>query len=567
LGKDTMDDRRRVAAVLEELAMLAELAGENPFKVRAMANAARTVQRFSGDLAETAARGELTSLPGIGKGIAAVISETLDRGEPAQLLELRGKLPASLPELLSLPGLGPKRARALWQDLGITSPGELEYACRENRLVSLAGFGPATQKKLLDAIEFRHSAARQHHLSEGWVASEDVVAALRRGFPKSEIAVAGEARRFCEVITGVCVVCADIAAASIEKVLKKVLQDVRTGGENAVTGRHALGVPVRVVCTPKSGFGVTLLWETGSASHLERLAALAAGAGVRLEGGRLLDASGKTVECGEEEEAYRTLGLPWIAPELREGDGEIEAAARGDLPALVEQADLLGAVHAHTTDSDGTATLAEMAAAATAMGWSLLGIADHSAVAAYANGLDAERLLAQGREIAAHNARGGTPLLLRGLEADILADGTLDLPEGVPLDFVVASVHSSFRQGAEAQTARLVRAVSRGRGTILGHPTGRLLLAREGYPADLEAVLQAAAKSGAAVEINAHPFRLDLDWRWVRRAVALGVPLSIGPDAHEPAGLADVRWGVGIARKGWATANDVLNAKPWPWWS
>ena len=219
-------------------------------------------------------------------------------------------------------------------------------------------------------------------------------------------------------------------------------------------------------------------------------------------------------------------------------------------------------MHAHTTDSDGTASLAEMAAAAAALG---LVAARHRRplpVAAYAHGLDADRLRAQGVAIAAHNARGGTPLLLRGLEADILADGTLDLPEGVPLDFVVASVHSSFRQSLEAQTARLVRAVSRGRGTILGHPTGRLLLAREGYPVDLEAVLQAAAKSGAAVEINAHPFRLDLDWRWVRRAVALGVPISIGPDAHEPAGLADVRWGVGIARKGWATANDVLNAQP-----
>ena len=547
--------------------MLAELAGENPFKVRAMAGAARTVQRFSGDLAETAARGELTDLPGIGKGIAAVITETLDRGEPAQLLELRRTLPAGLPELLSLPGLGPKRVRSLWQDLGITSPGELEYACRENRLVSLPGFGPATQKKLLDAIEFRRSAARQHHLSEAWAAADDVVAALRRAFPKSEIAVAGEARRFCEVITEACVVCAGLEVTGIENILKKHLKEVRADGDDAVTGNHASGVPVRVVCAPKTGFGVALLRETGSARHLEQLAAVVAGSGIRLEGGRLLDAAGGAIACGDEREAYRALGLPWIAPELREGDGEIDAAARGALPTLVEQADVLGAVHAHTTDSDGTATLAEMAAAAKAMGWSLLGIADHSAVAAYAHGLDAERLRAQGVEIAAHNANGGTPLLLRGLEADILSDGTLDLPEDVPLDFVVASVHSSFRQGVDAQTSRLVRAVSRGRGTILGHPTGRLLLAREGYAVDMEAVLQAAAKSGAAVEINAHPFRLDLDWRWVRRAVALGVPLSIGPDAHEPAGLADVRWGIGIARKGWAAAKDVLNTKPWPWWS
>jgi DNA polymerase (family X) len=561
-----MEDRRRVAAVLEELAMLAELAGENPFKVRAVANAARTVLRLSGDLSEMAARGELTSVPGIGKGIAGLIAETLDRGEPAQLVELRAGLPAGLPELLTLPGLGPKRVRTLWQDLGITSPGELEYACRENRLLALPGFGPATQTKLLDAIEFRHRAATQHHLSEAWAASEDVLASLRKAFPESETTVAGQARRFCEVVADVVVVCADAQPTVVENVLKKILQGISAGGDHAVNGRHASGLPVRVVCAPHAGFGAALLWHTGSASHIEQLSVRAARAGLQLTDGRLLDAGGKAVACADESEVYRKLGLPWIVPELREGDGEIEAAERGALPRLVEERDLQGAVHVHTTDSDGTATLAEMAGAAAALGWSLLGIADHSAVAAYANGLDAGRLRDQGEAIAAHNARGGKPFLLRGLEADILPDGTLDLPAGVPLDFVVASVHSSFRQSPEVQTARLVRALSRGRGTILGHPTGRLLLAREGYGVDMEAVLQGAAASGAAVEINAHPFRLDLDWRWVRRAVALGVPISIGPDAHEPAGLADVRWGVGIARKGWATANDVLNTKPWPWW-
>jgi DNA polymerase (family 10) len=561
-----MDERRRVAEVLEELAMLCELAGENPFKVRAMANAARTVLRIPEDLGELAARGELTGVPGIGKGIAAIIAETLDRGEPTQLVELRAKLPASLPDLLLLPGLGAKRIHTLWQELGITTPGELEYACRENRLVTLAGFGAATQKKLLDAIEFRRRAADKHHLSVGWAVADEVVASLRQSLPGADVAVAGEVRRYCEVITEVVVVLSGAQTGNAKSALARVLENAEVS-KDAVNGRHPAGLLVRVQVAEKGSFGAALLWHTGSNEHLEQLAGHAKARGLEFADGQLSDRSGRAVPCADERAAYRGLGLPWIPPELREGSGEVEAAAKGVLPALVEEADLLGAVHVHTTDSDGTASLAEMASAAATLGWSLLGIADHSQVAAYAHGLDAERLRAQGKAIAAHNARGGKPLLLRGLEADILPDGTIDLPERVPLDFVVASVHSSFRQGLEAQTARLVRAVSRGRGTILGHPTGRLLLAREGYQVDLEAVLQAAAKNGAAVEINAHPFRLDLDWRWVRRAVALGVPITIGPDAHEPAGLSDVRWGLGIARKGWATPKDVLNTKPWPWWA
>ncbi len=475
-------------------------------------------------------------------------------------------MPAGLPELLALPGLGPKRARTLWQELGIASLGELEYACRENRLLSLAGFGPATQSSILDAIEFRRRASASRHLSDGWQAGEEVAAVLRGAAPDARVAVAGEVRRYCEIVTEAVVVCAGAPPAALLPVLAGLLPDAATDSSGDVAGRHACGLPVRVVTAARDSFGAALVWYTGSARHLEQLAARAAASGLTFAAGALTDAAGNAVACAEEADLYGRLDLPWIPPELREAEGEIEAAAAGALPRLVEAGDVLGAVHAHTTDSDGAASLDAMAAAAAALGWSLLGIADHSQAAAYAHGLDAARLRAQGEAIAAHNARGGKPRILRGTEADVLPDGTLDLPEGVELDFVVASVHSSFRQSVEAQTARLVRAVSRGPGTILGHPTGRLLLARDGYRVDLEAVLQAAAASGAAVEINAHPFRLDLDWRWVRRAVALGVPISIGPDAHDPAGLADVRWGVGIARKGWATATDVLNARAWPWW-
>ncbi len=560
-----MDDRRRVARALEELALFSELFGENPFKVRALANAARAVQRHPGDLAALAARGELTAIRGIGKGIASIIEEALTGHEPAALTELRGRAPEGLADLLALPGLGPRRVRALWQELGVTTLGELEYACRENRLVALSGLGATTQAKLAKAIEFRRRAQGLQHLSVGIEVAEATAEALRRAFPASRIAVAGEVRRACEVISEVALVCSGPPPEAVVTVLATVAGGV-TLAEAELRGRHALGLPVKVVAVPGDDFGVALIAQTGSREHVAELTERAAAAHLSLAGMSLRDAAGRPVHCPEEADLYRRLGLALVPPELREGRGELEAAATSALPALVGDGDILGVVHAHTTDSDGSATLEEMAAAAAARGWSYLGIADHSAAARYANGLDEARLRAQGEAIVNRNGRGEQPLLLRGLEADIMPDGTLDRPRNVELDFVVASVHSSFTLAAEEQTARLRRAVSQGSQVILGHPTGRLLLAREGYEVDLEAVLQAAAASGAAVEINAHPFRLDLDWRWVRRAVELGVPLSIGPDAHDAEGLGVVKYGVAIARKGWATAADILNARPWPWW-
>jgi len=562
-----MSERRRVGAVLEEIATLSELAGENPFKSRALMSAARTIVRLEPELPDLVAKGELTAVPGIGKGIAAIIEDVLAGREPAALAELQRRVPPGLSQLLALPGLGTRRARTLWHELGVESLGELEYACRENRLVSLAGFGPVTQNKLLAAIEFQNQIADKHHLSVGWAAAEDVLRRLRTLLPESRSEVAGEVRRCLEVVGEAVVVCAGASTDEIASALQSCLAAPASVGGTEVRGQHRAGIQVRAHVVQPTDFGAALAWHTGSAEHCVQLSIEARRRGLVFANGQLHGGKARHIPCRDEDELYAQLGLPWIPPELREGAGEVGAARADALPRLVEEGDLLGAVHAHTTDSDGMAPLAEMAKAAARLGWSYLGIADHSASAAYANGLNAERLRTQGEAITAHNARGGAPLLLRGLEADILRDGTLDLPEHVTLDFVVASVHSSFRQEADVQTARLCRAVGRGRGVILGHPTGRLLLARPGYQVDLEVVLQAAAKSGAAVEINAHPFRLDLDWRWVRRAVELGVPISIGPDAHDAHGLADVRWGVATARKGWATARSVLNTRPWPWWS
>ena len=354
--------------------------------------------------------------------------------------------------------------------------------------------------------------------------------------------MAGEVRRFCEIVAEAVVVCAAPARAALLPALAALLHDAAADASGGVAGRHSSGVPVRVVTAPVASFGATLVWHTGSARHLEQLAARAATGGLTFAAGDLTDASRRTVECGEEADLYERLGLPWIQPSCARATARSRPPPPAPCPELLGEKDILGAVHVHTTDSDGAASLDGMADAAAALGWSLLGIADHSQAAAYAHGLDAARLRAQGEAIAARNARGvhaAGPARDRGRH---LGRRRPRPAGGRPLDFVVASVHSSFRQSREAQTARLVRAVGRGPGTILGHPTGRLLLAREGYQVDLEAVLQAAAASGAAVEINAHPFRLDLDWRWVRarrrprRARSRSAPTPMSPPAWPTSG-------------------------------
>jgi len=551
-------DRKAASRTLRAIAQLTELHGGNPHRARAFANAARAVERIEGDLTEMVASGDILKVQGIGRGTATVLAELVAGRDPEALVELERVTPPGVRELLEVVGLGPKRARTLWQELAVTSVGELEYACRENRLLGLPGFGAATQQHLLEAVRFHRSSRERRLVHEAWDAAQGLVVELA-AFPGVErLEVAGELRRGCETVAAVDVVVVG-DHARVGDALRSVLRAVEPMPGVGWSGITAEDVPVRAWTAAAQTAAWTLVEATGSSSHLEAMRQRVSEVGLRIADGRLWS-SGGALATAVELDVYSALGCQWVPPELREDGAEVAAAARHALPVLVELGDLRGALHNHTTDSDGTASVAEMADAARALGWNFLGIADHSPAAHYANGLSADRLLAQWRVIDELNA-GGDLLLIKGIEADILTDGRLDLPAGCEagLEYVVASVHSSFRMTVEVQTERILAAVRHPACRVLGHPTGRLLLARPGYELDLERVLEACAEAGVAVEINASPYRLDLDTTWARRAIELGVLLAVNPDAHDAEGLADVRWGVAVARRAGAEARHLVN--------
>ena len=555
-------DRRTASKTLQRIAKLLEVDGENIYRVRAFANAARALERVEGDLAAKLASGELLKLKGVGKGTITVLEELQAGGRPEALDDVERRVPEGVREMLELPGLGPQKVRSLWQDLGVSSVGELAYACRENRLVDLPGFGAKTQQRLLDAIGFKRQSSDQRLISEAWAESVALSETVRDLPGVEEVLVVGEVRRSCETAAAVSLVVVAGDGRMIEKAVDSKVLHLAASGSGRWAGVSESGFALQVsVVEPQSAVGASL-WATGSASHLDALGSRAADRGLRLDANGLWRGD-QRIECRDEKSLYEALGCQWVPPELREDGTEVVRAAAGAQPELVTMDDVIGVLHNHTTDSDGAASVEEMAAAAAAHGWSFFGVADHSPVVTYANGLDADRLQEQWRRIDAINAEGGVRVL-KGIEADILSDGSLDIPEGCEtgLDYVVASVHSAFRLSREAQTDRVVRAVSNPACRVLGHPTGRLLLARPGYEIDLETVLQACAEYGVAVEINASPYRLDLDWRWARRALELGLKLCVNPDAHTIVGLDDIRWGIGIARKAGATAADLVNCAP-----
>jgi len=556
-------DRKHAANVLRTISTLAELHGESVHRVRAFANAARAVERIEGDLGEMVATGEVLSVKGIGRGTAAVLEEVASGTPPQALQELEDRTPAGIKELFGVSGLGPKKIRTLWTELDVSSPGELEYACLESRLLELPGFGAKTQERLLEALRFAQHARERRLAPQAWAAARGLLDGLAMVPEVERSEVVGELRRGCETVGQVEVVVATALPLAVERALRSLVGELRGPEEGAWSGVDDAGITCRVWLAEPSSFGAALLWRTGSIGHVEALARRAQASDLRLAGDGLWGSDDR-VASRDEEELYRALGCGWVPPELREGAGEVDQAVSGSLPVLVTPEDLRGALHNHTRDSDGRASVEEMAGAARELGWTFLGVADHSPAAHYANGLDAGRLRDQWRRVDELNARGTALRVVKGLEADILADGSLDIPDGCAdgLEYVVASVHSSFRLSEEDQTERLLRAVRDPSCRVLGHPTGRLLLSRPGYAVDLEKVLVECAAHGVAVEINASPYRLDLDWRWTRRALELGVKLAISPDAHAIEGLEDVCWGVTVARKAGARPDDLINCAP-----
>jgi DNA polymerase (family X) len=565
LLKDYMD-KKAVAQVLEQIASFLELKGENPFRIRAFRTAARAVGSFPNELREGLEDGSLAAAKGVGPATLQIVSELVTTGKATMLEELREQIPPGLVEMLAISGLGVAKIRQIHDVLGIDSLPELEAAAVDGRLAKLPRFGQRTSENILKGIAFLRQTGTyrlSHHATEE---AEGLRAALDRLPGVTRAVIAGDVRRRTEVVKDlVLVLIAEVAPGELFKRLSAVpgVHEFAGQDERRLTLRFAGGSSAQIMVTTQVNAGAVLVHATGSEAHLRQLGEHAARKGFALSGAALWRGS-EFVPTPDEARFYDALGLSLIPPELREGRGEIEAAERHDLPRLLERGDLKGLLHCHTTYSDGSQSIEDLAVACREAGYQYVGVTDHSQAAAYAGGLRADDLLRQADEIEAVNVRLEGIRVLKGVEADILQDGRIDYDERTleRLDFVIASIHSRFNMGQSEMTARMLAAMDNPYLSIIGHPTGRLLLSRDPYGLDLDAVTEKAAASGVALEINADPHRLDLDWRLVRQAKERGAMISIGADAHNVAGIQYVDYGIAMARKGWLGPQDVLNARP-----
>lgn len=559
----------QIAAALLEIGTLLELRGENRFKVNAYLNGARTVEQMDEDLATLCQEGRLAEVRGVGATLCEVITTLVTTGAHPLLDKLRAETPLGLMQMLRLPGVGPKKVKALHES-GVSDIEALRTACQAGEIAKLKGFGAKTQQKILEGIDFVSQSGQRVRLDQATDLAEMMIARLRDVPGVTQLMPCGSLRRRRETIGDI-----DLLAAAAEPgpimdafaALPRVKQLVNRGETLcsvmvAVGDRHGsvLRSDLRVVTDEQ--FPFALHYFTGSKAHNVAVRGRAQARGLKLNEYSLVGPK-KAVKCKTEADLFAALDLDYIPPEIREDNGEIAAAESHTLPRLVDVKDIRGVFHNHTTASDGRSTLEEMVAAARELGFEYLGIADHSQSLIIANGLDPTRVRQQQRDIDRLNASLDDFRVFKGIECDILPDGSLDYDDAVlsTFDYVVASVHTHFTQSREEMTSRVVNAVRHPRVTMLGHATGRLLLRREGYSVDLEQVLKAAAEAGTMVEINAQPRRLDLDWVHVRRAKALGIPLVINPDAHDTGELELYRYGVDVARRGWLEAKDVFNTR------
>ncbi|MDQ2666259.1 MAG: PHP domain-containing protein [Gemmatimonadota bacterium] len=560
-------DPRTAAQVLKLIAAFLELRGASKFKSRAYEQAGRAVAALdTDDLAELDRNGTLAHTAGLGPATLSVVRDLIATSESRYLEELRAELPAGLVDLLGIPGLPTPKIRLLHESLGIDSVDALEAAIRDGRLAALKGFGPKTSAKLARGIEIFRTSGSMLLYHRGALQAHTLLGAVRAHPDVTRAEIAGSVRRHNEVIGDTDIVAAcgtDPIAVANSSANASGVRSVTRQGTASPSITFVDGVHLDLFCTTESGFTVALWRATGSEAHVTTVVALLARKGIRLSGDTLVDSHGAPIPVNNEADIYALVDLPFIPAEMREDGEELLRAVRGPIPPLVEDADIRGALHCHSDYSDGKATIAQMANAARALGWSYIGITDHSQAAFYAGGMSGEKVLEQHEEIDRLNAESPDFRILKGIEADILADGAIDYDADLldRFDFVVGSVHSRFSMDRASMTARMLRALDDPHLTILGHPTGRLLLSRDPYPVDIDAVLEKAVALGVAVELNADPKRLDLDWRILRRARALGATIAIGPDAHSTKGLEVMRIGVGIARKAGIQADEVLNGR------
>jgi len=558
-------DNKSIAKALEEIGVMIELTGGNPFKARAHYTAARITEGLMEPVASLIETGRLSAVRGFGSAMVEKVTELVHTGRIKEYDEFKASIPSGLFDMLRIPGMGPRKVRAVHEKLNLSTLGELEYACRENRLVTLEGFGAKSQDNILTGIEQFHRYRERQLLPRAQEEARALLEELRTLPHVTRAHIAGSIRRHRETVKDI-----DILASVAGKhrggvmdyftSLPQVEKVTGKGGtKSSVLLAAGFSADLRLVTEREYPFA--LHHFTGSKEHNTAMRSRAKKLNLKMnEYGLFPDAGAESLECASEREIFEALGLACIEPELRENNGEIEAAEDNRLPRLVTGADIRGILHVHTQYSDGKNSIEEMVRACIESGYEYLGISDHSRSAYYANGLSEERIRDQHEEIDRVQAAYPDFRIFKGIEADILSDGSLDYPDEVlsRFDFVIASVHSKMKMSESEATSRIERAVRNPYTTMLGHPTGRLLLGREGYPLDWERIFSAAKECGCVIELNANPWRFDLDWRLCKRAKEFGLKIAVNPDAHSTDMIQDVLFGVGIARKGWLEAADII---------
>lgn len=564
------NDKDGLIAALLECALLMEIRGENQFHIRAYDQGARALEALGGQPEEWIAQNTLADVKGIGKGMVAKVEEWVATGRLEQLETLRREVPAGMREMMSIPGLGPKKIKAVHDALGIDSLEKLEAAAASGAIAELTGFGAKTAEKILAGIRQRRQYGARHTLDAALVAVHRILQRLEPMPEVQRIVPAGSLRRWRETIKDLDFVVTSTNPRLVMKTFIETpgVESVVAHGETKSSILLRGGIPVDLRVVTEAQFPAALVYFTGSRDHNIDLRGRAQRLGYKLnEYGLFPEKNGETaaasVPLADEADLYKKLGLAWIPPELREAAGEIEAAENGTLPHLIETSDMIGVLHCHTHYSDGQLSVEELAEACRRRGYAYLAICDHSQSAAYASGLHPDALRRQWSEIDAANRKLKGFHIFKGIESDILADGSLDYDDALlaEFDLVVASIHSRMSMDREAMTRRIVRALEHPATAILGHPTGRLLLKREPYELDLDEIFRVAARNNVLIEINAHPARLDLDWRFIRQAKAAGCKFAINPDAHSDPDLDYIPVGVGVARKGWLEKGDVINTR------
>lgn len=542
-------ENKPISRTLRLLSQLMELHEQNPFKIKSLANAAFKVDKLPYPIAGKSLA-EMEKIDGIGKSTATKIVELLETGTIAELDSILADTPEGVVEMMRIKGIGPKKVAIIWRELGIENTGELFYACNENRLIEAKGFGLKTQEDIRKAIEFRMASNGKFLYAQVEKEANDLLDGIKALFPGALLEFAGDFRRLCETVSEIVIVLGsrDRQVAFDTLVKSPVLKNISLN-DNHISGEMENGLLVDIVCVEKRYFFKELFLQTGNDEHTDAVMA------------RTTDPADQPES---EEMIYAKAGMSFIKPELREGTAFIERAEKNELPQLISYHDLKGTLHNHSTWSDGVNTIEEMAAyCRDKLKLEYLGMCDHSKSAFYAKGLTIERVLQQHEEIDHLNRQlNGSFHVFKGIESDILNDGSLDYPDEIlkKFDFIVASVHSNLRMDEEKATARIIKAVENRYTTILGHPTGRLLLSRKGYPINYKKVIDACAANNVVIEINANPLRLDLDWRWHQYALEKGVWLSVNPDAHRNEGFLDMHYGVIVGRKGGLTKDRCLNA-------